>query len=37
VGLLNILLENAAGMSVEEATKEYGHVLAKGEGIEAAH
>ena len=37
MGLLNSLLGNASGISVEEATKEYGHVLAKGEEIEVAY
>jgi len=37
MGLLGSLLGNASSISVEEATKEYGYVLAKGEGIEVAY
>jgi hypothetical protein len=37
MGLLSALTGNASGVSVEEATKEWGHILAKGETIEAAY
>ena len=37
MGLLNALLGNASSMSVADATKEYGYVLAKGEEIEVAY
>jgi hypothetical protein len=37
MGFLSGLLGNASGVSVEEATKEYGFVLAKDEAIEVAY
>ena len=37
MGLLNALLGNASSMSVADATKEYGYVLAKGAEIEVAY
>lgn len=37
MGFLSGLLGNASGISIEEATKEYGFVLAKDETIEFAY
>jgi hypothetical protein len=37
MGFLSGLLGNAAGISIEEANKEWGFVLAKDETIEAAY
>lgn len=37
MGLFDGILGNASSMSVEEAEKEYGYILANGEKIEAAY
>ncbi|MDF2535809.1 MAG: hypothetical protein K0R18_1968 [Bacillales bacterium] len=37
MGLFDGLLGNASSMSVEEAEKEYGYILASGEKIEVAY
>ncbi|MDF2557557.1 MAG: cytoplasmic protein [Bacillales bacterium] len=37
MGIFDGLLGNASSMSIEEAEKEYGYILAKGENIETAY
>ncbi len=37
MGLFNALLGNASGVSLEVLNKDYGHLLAEGEKIEAGY